>query len=112
MSERAWIALCAVDAIADPGARGFELEGRRIFAVRKAGEVRVYLNVCPHRFSPLELEPDQFLDLEREYILCSTHGALFRITDGICVSGPCKGAALTPEPFVVREGQIMVKGGA
>jgi nitrite reductase/ring-hydroxylating ferredoxin subunit len=39
---------------------------------------------------------DQFLDLDREYIECATHAALFCIWDGVCVAEPCAGDCLTP----------------
>ena len=38
----------------------------------------------------------RFLDRSGRHILCSTHGALFRITDGRCIKGPCLGASLVP----------------
>jgi nitrite reductase/ring-hydroxylating ferredoxin subunit len=31
-----------------------------------------------------------------EYLLCHQHGALYRLTDGRCVLGPCAGEALVP----------------
>ncbi|MBC67605.1 MAG: Rieske, partial [Acinetobacter sp.] len=30
-------------------------------------------------------------DQDREYIQCSTHGALFSVETGECISGPCLG---------------------
>ena len=35
-------------------------------------------------------------------ILCATHGALFRIEDGHCLSGPCVGESLTPLPVSIE----------
>jgi nitrite reductase/ring-hydroxylating ferredoxin subunit len=101
--------LCRVDEIPDGRARGFTLgdaKRLRIFAVRRGAELHVYVNRCPHVGTPLDWTPDEFLDHEGRHILCSTHGALFRIDDGYCVAGPCSGDALEPFPFAVRDGVL------
>ena len=83
--------LCRAEDIAEGGARGFEVRGRRVFAVRHCGRVFAYLNRCPHLGVPLEWEADQFLDAQGAYIRCSTHGALFVKETGECIQGPCFG---------------------
>ena len=87
---------CAGTELPDDSSRGFEIEGRKLFAVRRSGQVYVYLNRCPHRGVGLEWQPDQFLDPSNSLIQCATHGALFLIEDGECVAGPCAGQSLTP----------------
>ena len=87
---------CAGTDLPDGSSRGGEIEGRKLFAVRRSGQVYVYLNRCPHRGVGLEWQPDQFLDASNSLIQCATHGALFLIEDGECVAGPCAGQALTP----------------
>ncbi len=79
-----------------------------LFILRFENEVRVYRNRCPHLGSPLNWTPDRFLDREREHIVCATHGAVFRIGDGMCISGPCEGDALEPVEAVVRDGIVYV----
>ena len=64
------------------------------------------VNSCPHTGGPLDWVEDQFLDLDRRHILCATHGALFRIEDGHCLAGPCKGKGLTAVAIVVAEGEV------
>ena len=71
--------------------KGFELNDKKIFAVFKDGQYFVYENQCPHLGIDLEFMPDQFLDADNALIICSTHGALFEIQTGQCVSGPCQG---------------------
>ena len=92
--------LCQLEDIEDGEGKGFQLgEGdaaRSIFVVREDRAVYGYLNSCPHLGTPLEFQPDQFISADGGYILCSTHGALFEIDDGFCISGPCAGASLTP----------------
>jgi nitrite reductase/ring-hydroxylating ferredoxin subunit len=65
-----------------------------IFLIRRGDAVYAYENSCPHRFTPLDWRPDRFLDRDGSHILCATHGALFRVEDGFCLSGPCVGASL------------------
>lgn len=100
--------LCSIDEISDPGARGFEIGDHNIFAVKRDGEIFVYLNSCPHIGIPLEFLPDDFLDAEQRYILCANHGALFEIDSGQCVSGPCPGQALIAVPFILNNGVIEI----
>lgn len=101
--------LCDLDAIQEDQSKGFELKGMSLLAVRKDGQVYVYQNQCPHLSIPLEYMPDQFLCSENYFIQCSTHGALFEIDSGNCVSGPCVGDKLTPIESVVENNQIMVR---
>lgn len=106
-----WRPLCRLDEIGEGGAREFAPEPGRftgLFAVRRGGAVVVYENSCPHLGVPLNWAPDRFLDARRDHIVCGTHGALFRIEDGVCVRGPCAGEALTPVPHRLEDGVILV----
>tara|TARA_B100000780_G_scaffold216062_1_gene155387 strand:+ start:451 stop:810 length:360 start_codon:yes stop_codon:yes gene_type:complete len=69
--------------------KGFTIDGTNLFIVRHQGKVVAYVNSCPHRKLPLEWIPDQFLDYDKLFIYCATHGALFTIENGLCISGPC-----------------------
>ncbi len=104
--------LCALADIADPGAKGFHFrEGDAIFAafvVRRGDEVVGYVDDCPHAGWPLTALPDRYLTREKDLILCSGHGALFRIEDGVCVAGPCAGQALACWPVRVVDGGVVV----
>jgi nitrite reductase/ring-hydroxylating ferredoxin subunit len=104
--------LCWLDELEDPGAKGFTLEaedGRReIFVVRRLGHVFGYENSCPHKGTTLDFMPDQFLTRDRRHLLCSTHGALFEISTGLCIYGPCHGRSLKALPVAVREGRVVL----
>jgi nitrite reductase/ring-hydroxylating ferredoxin subunit len=78
------------------------------FAVRYMGEVRGFVNRCPHLGTELDWNPGEFFDLTGLYLTCSTHGAIFDPKSGLCVAGPCRGASL--EPLVMREqgGQVFL----
>lgn len=99
--------LCALAEIPDGGSRGFTLArgdapGLRVFAVRRGESVWAYVNRCPHRGTPLDWRPDDFLDREGRHIVCATHGAVFQLEDGVCIAGPCPGEQLTPLPLERR----------
>ena len=106
--------LCALDEVPDGAARGFRLEpddpqGLRVIVLRRGPEIRVYRNRCPHRGTPLDWMPDRFLDAAGEHLVCSTHGALFRLLDGHCVAGPCTGEGLEALPFELSGGAIHLR---
>ena len=98
--------LCRLADIPDPGSRGVAIAGRDIFLVRRGDLVAGYVNSCPHTGGPLDWVEHQFLDLERRRILCATHGALFRLEDGHCLAGPCRGKGLTKVAIVVVDGEV------
>ncbi len=84
--------LCRLDELSDPGSKGFRFRvGERMFAgfvVLKDGELKGYVDACPHAGWPLGRLDGGFLTRENDYIYCAGHGALFRITDGRCMAGP------------------------
>jgi len=91
--------LCHINDLNDPGAKGFTLkQGRKerlIFLVKKDKQIYAYENQCPHAGINLEWQEDDFLNLEKNFIQCSVHGALFNIENGDCAGGPCNGEGLT-----------------
>lgn len=95
--------LCHIDIIEEGCSKELRDGDQSLIAVRHQDQLFLYLNRCPHRGIPLEWQPDQFLDYERQFIQCSTHGALFRIDNGLCIQGPCNGQALTPVGFRIDD---------
>ena len=73
------------------------------------GGVRAYKNECRHL--PLRLddrEPRELWDTEGTHLVCSSHGARYRPTDGLCVAGPCEGSHLRELPLVVDGSEIFL----
>jgi nitrite reductase/ring-hydroxylating ferredoxin subunit len=105
--------LCNAHEIDEGCARGFVFgkgaERHDFVVVRHGGEVRAYINSCPHQRTPLETFPDKFLNEDGSLFVCSTHGARFRVEDGVCVSGPCEGKSLAVVPCEVRDGVVFVQ---
>lgn len=104
--------LCRFTELEDPGSRGSNLdlfdETRRLFVVKKSGELYAYINSCPHTGAPLNWQDNRFLSHDRRYIQCSLHGALFRIEDGACIAGPCPGTRLKSIPIKVENGLVVI----
>lgn len=104
--------LCRAEAVAEGQARGFVFGAgsarQAVFVLRHEGAIRAYRNVCPHQGTPLEMAADEFFDRGRGLLLCRTHGALFRPSDGYCIAGPCAGRSLTPAPVRVIDGILVL----
>jgi nitrite reductase/ring-hydroxylating ferredoxin subunit len=104
--------LCRLADIEDPGARGFTVGSGdwplRGFVVRVGEQAWAYVNRCPHARHPLNLLPDKFLTPGGELILCSSHGALFERSTGLCVAGPCAGRSLERVPVKVEAGFVLL----
>ena len=106
--------LCRLDDVPEGEARGFSHgEGaatRELFILRRGEHTLVYENSCPHTGVTLDWQPDVFLNVEKTHIQCATHGALFRIEDGLCVHGPCIGMHLRPVPARIEDGIVYLAG--
>ena len=102
--------LCRLDDVADGGSSGFAVHRRgellRFMILRRNDHVFVYANRCPHKGLPLDFTPGRFLDHSKTHILCTNHGAVFRIEDGFCVSGPCAGESLRRPATEVLNGTV------
>ena len=88
--------LCLLSDLEEMEAIELTIEERQLFAIRQDNELYAYWNSCPHMGIPLNWMPGKFLDLDSIFVQCSSHGALFQISDGECVGGPCVGDRLTP----------------
>jgi nitrite reductase/ring-hydroxylating ferredoxin subunit len=112
MVEREKIALGRLQDLTDPGSRGITLETREgpleIFLVRKDNQLYGYINHCPHTGVNLDWVQDQFLDPSGGFIQCATHGALFRIEDGVCLRGPCVGERLGAVELQIAQGEVFL----
>ncbi len=103
--------LCASEALAERGQAVSWMLSQygqpvRAFALRIDGKVVAYLNRCAHLPTEMDWQPDEFLDREREWIICSLHGATYDPRNGRCIAGPCAGARLTSVATVEREGRV------
>ncbi|MCK5445641.1 MAG: Rieske 2Fe-2S domain-containing protein [Rhodospirillaceae bacterium] len=102
--------ICQLTDIPDGGDTAItaKIDGKKIglIALRKGIEVSLFINSCPHIGTPLDLTPGQFLNVDKTFIQCSTHGALFEKDSGLCVFGPCVDLHLDGVPCRVEDGQV------
>lgn len=84
---------------ADPG----------VIVIRFGASVRAFRNDCPHAHLPLDLVPGRIMARDGRHLLCANHGALFRMTDGLCVRGPCRGRHLPRIELSVEDGLVRVR---
>lgn len=80
----------AVEAVAT-----FDGMAQSLIITRVGASLAAFHNICPHAGRRLDWAPGQFL-IDQGRLVCAVHGAAFDLGSGVCVSGPCKGAALRP----------------
>jgi nitrite reductase/ring-hydroxylating ferredoxin subunit len=111
MPDRQPQPLCASSDLAEKGAAVvFDVlhfnQPARAFVLRFDGQVVAYLNRCVHVSAEMDWQPGEFLDGEREFILCSIHGAAYAPLTGRCVGGPCGRGRLTIVAVKELDGQV------
>ena len=101
--------LCCTSEIPLSGSRAINAHGHQLFViVNEAGQPAVYVNRCPHLGVPLQWQDDRFLNKDGQYIICSTHGALFEKESGLCIHGPCRGQKLLKIPSRTEKGMVVI----
>ena len=102
--------LIALDRIEDGGFAEVEADidgdSESLVLFRQGGEVRAWLNVCPHAGRRLDWAPGKFLKSKDGLLVCAAHGASFELQRGDCVAGPCRGDSLRAVPVQVVEGMV------
>ncbi len=100
--------LCRLEDILDGGAIAVEPLGVAaisLLLLRQGEQVFAYENACPHAGQRLDWSPGKFL-FDNGLLVCTAHGACFKIADGICVSGPCRGESLQAVAVEIRSGEV------
>lgn len=84
--------------------------GERVtgFVVRYNGKPFAYVNQCAHVSIELDLNPNDFFDYSKSYLICATHGAHYTPETGYCVMGPCKGRRLRTIATTERDNHIFI----
>lgn len=106
--------ICASNALVEGGdGVRFEIDwngnAAPAFAIRHGGRVYAYLNRCAHIAMELDWKPGKFFDADGEYLICSTHGALYAPATGACRGGPCRGAALVGLDVFEADGNVYMR---
>ena len=71
-----------------------------------SGDVRAWLNVCPHAGRRLDWAPGEFLRSKDGLLVCAVHGASFELAAGECVAGPCRGERLREIAVHCVDGEV------
>lgn len=103
--------LCRDDEISEGAAIEREdprqIDGTSLILLRSGGQVRAYLNICPHTGRPLNWAPGRFL-YSHGQLVCAAHGASFRPEDGYCIGGPCRGESLRKVEIETVDGEVIL----
>lgn len=75
-------------------------DGAEVLVVSTAQGLRAYANACPHMGAAFDGPGETFIRL-RDHLSCPAHHALFDLTTGLCVWGPCKGRSLAAVELVL-----------
>lgn len=78
------------------------------FVIRHHGVAYAYVNQCAHVSVELDWEPGEFFTVQKDFLICATHGAHYRPDNGFCVAGPCKGRSLKAIPLHEQNGEITI----
>ena len=78
------------------------------FVVNHEGQLYVYVNRCAHVTYSLDIGDGEVMDKEREFILCSVHGARYLPESGHCFLGPAVGRSLEALPFSQEGAEVTV----
>ncbi|MDP3088946.1 MAG: Rieske 2Fe-2S domain-containing protein [Methylotenera sp.] len=78
------------------------------FVVRYQGKPYAYVNQCAHVAIELDWNEGDFFTSQKDFLICSTHGAHYRPDNGFCVMGPCKGKSLKAIPVAEQNEKIVI----
>jgi nitrite reductase/ring-hydroxylating ferredoxin subunit len=78
------------------------------FVVRYQGKVYAYVNQCAHVPIELDWNEGDFFTSQKDYLICSTHGAHYRPDNGFCVMGPCKGKRLKAIQVTEKNQEVLI----
>jgi nitrite reductase/ring-hydroxylating ferredoxin subunit len=95
-----------IDDFQDNASASVQVGSRPLLVVRKAGELFLYENRCPHAGTALDPMGGSVAAADGLLLVCQHHGAEFLSHNGECVAGPCLGESLQPVPFTLAGGDI------
>ncbi len=88
-----------------------ECNGRRVeaFLISYRDHFYAYVNQCRHVPMTLDWVENQFFSADGNYLLCSTHGAIYRPDTGECIDGPPCGRSLFRIPIRIAATRILAR---
>jgi nitrite reductase/ring-hydroxylating ferredoxin subunit len=76
------------------------------FVVLFQNKPYAYRNRCPHNGANLDWKAGEVFDDDGEFLICSTHGAVFHPITGTCINGPCVNQRLIPISLKLSDDEI------
>jgi nitrite reductase/ring-hydroxylating ferredoxin subunit len=77
------------------------------FVIQQGDDIRAYMDRCPHQGRPLG-QGNRPANFDGSKLTCGYHGAVFEISSGVCIDGPCKTAKLPEIPIKIEDGLVVV----
>jgi len=77
------------------------------FLVNHQGALHAWVNRCRHVAITMDWVENRFLDDSGQFVVCATHGALYRPDTGECVAGPPIGRGLIRVPLRLDGGRVI-----
>lgn len=78
------------------------------FVVRYNNRVHAYVNQCAHMPVELDWNEGEFFTVDKDFLICATHGAHYEPNTGHCVYGPCKGKQLQSLAVTEENDRIII----
>jgi nitrite reductase/ring-hydroxylating ferredoxin subunit len=78
------------------------------FVIRFDDQPHAYVNQCAHMPVELDWNEGDFFTLEKDLLICATHGACYMPDTGACVAGPCKGKQLQALKTTEENNQVII----
>ena len=79
------------------------------FVVNFRGALHAWVNRCRHLPMTMDWVENRFLDERGEFVVCATHGGLYRPDTGECVAGPPLGRGLIRVPLRVEGDRLLAR---
>ncbi|TXS96437.1 Rieske 2Fe-2S domain-containing protein [Parahaliea maris] len=95
-----------IDDFEDNASASIQVDFHQLLVVKKAGELFLYQNHCPHAGTELDPMGGSVATANGMILVCQHHGAEFLSHTGECVAGPCLGERLQAIPFTLSNGDI------
>jgi nitrite reductase/ring-hydroxylating ferredoxin subunit len=90
----------------DNSTRSVQCGHMGLLVVRRAGQLFLYENRCPHTRETLDPAGGSLASGDGLLIECQRHAAQFIADTGECVAGPCLGEKLQAIPYTLSDGTI------
>lgn len=78
------------------------------FVVRFHTKPHAYVNQCAHLPVELDWKEGEFFTVDKDFLICATHGAQYAPDTGDCVYGPCKGKRLQALTVTEENEQVII----